>query len=192
MLKKIIAGSLLSVSMLFASNAEININNETVEVAGEFSLNESYALNEDANYYFTASYLSSEVENAHSDSPSVTSAGLKMVSPYIDDFGFKFGLGIKGVIAKNYSKDFAAVPLNLFAKFEFNSRLSFDGEINYAPKVLAFLDAESYRESKIKANFQVIDNGFVFVGKRMIETEYTNGVQLEYDDNIFFGYKVHF
>jgi len=46
-MKKIIVGSLLAGSLLFANNsAQININSDTLEVIGSYSLNDSYDLND--------------------------------------------------------------------------------------------------------------------------------------------------
>ena len=192
MLRKVLLGGLLSTSLLFGSNAEININDNTLEAGVELSLNEVYELSEDANYFLTANYLSSEEETEEESSPNLIGVGLKMMSPYIDDYGFKFGLGIKGVVANNYTKDFLALPLNIFAVFYLNNKISFDVEAHYAPKVLTYADGKTYQEGRIKANYEVLENGNIFIGTRYIKTIYNDEAKLEYDDSIFFGYKVSF
>jgi hypothetical protein len=191
MLKKVLVGSLLASSLVCADNLEVNINSDTLEGAGEFYLNDSYMLNDDANYFLTASYLTSEDSSNHSS--SVISLGVKLMSPYVDDRGFTFGLGMKGVLVDAVSsKTFYATPLNAFAKFHFDEKISFDGEYHYAPKILSFSDAESYKEFKVKANYKVIDNGHAFIGKRTLKTTYTGSMSYDFDDSIFFGYKVTF
>ncbi|MDD2698130.1 MAG: YfaZ family outer membrane protein [Arcobacteraceae bacterium] len=192
MIKKIILGSLVASSCVFASGAaDININNNTLEVGMEYNLNGTYRLNENSNYLFTASYLRSE-EVSSINTQTLLTAGLKVVNPYVDDYGFSLGLGIKAVVADNSSQRFVAAPLGLFASYMVNEQVHIDAEYNYAPKVLAFSDGETYKEWKAKANYRVIDNGFVYIGARGITTKYTNGSELSYDRTAFFGFNVQF
>ncbi|MDX9742931.1 MAG: YfaZ family outer membrane protein [Arcobacteraceae bacterium] len=192
MLKKIIIGSLVVSSALFASGgADININDNTLEVGMEYNLNGSYRLNENSNYLLSASYLRSEEDSA-TNTQTLATVGVKIMNPYVDDYGFSLGLGIKAVLADNSPKSFAAAPLGVFASYMVNEQIHLDGEYNYAPKVLSFSDGETYKEWKLKANYRVIDNGFVYVGGRGITTSYTNGTEYSYDHTAFFGFNVQF
>lgn len=194
MLKKIVLGSLVASSVAFGSGAaEINVNDETLQVGFEYNLGGSYQLNDNSNYFVTASYLRSEDGNtAVQETQSLTTLGLKIMNPYVDDYGFSFGLGVKGVSADNSSQTFLAAPLNLFASYMINEQIHLDAEFGYAPKVLTFSDGETYKEWNAKANYKVIDNGFAYLGMRDIDTKYTNGTKISYDDTIFFGFKVQF
>lgn len=192
-MKKILVGSLIATSLLFAvDSAEININSDTLELAGEYSLNNTYIFNDDSNYFFTISYMSSEKASTAVTKPKITTAGLKIVNPYINDKGLSLGLGIKGVWADNYTKSFVATPLEIFAKYEVNELFTLDLSASYAPKVLTHSEGSKYTATNIKANYKVIDNGFVYLGLRSIKTDYKDGTSLEFDDSIFFGYKVQF
>lgn len=192
MLKKIIMGSLVASSVAFASGAaDININDNTLEVGMEYNLNGSYRLNENSNYLLTASYLRSE-EDSSTNTQKLATVGLKIMNPYVDDYGFSLGLGIKGVIADNGPQSFTAAPLGVFASYMVNDQIHIDGEYDYAPKVLSFSDGETYKEWKLKANYRVIDNGFVYVGARGITTAYTDGHEYSYDHTAFFGFNVQF
>ncbi len=194
MIKKSILSLAALVSIVTANNQmEINLNNDTLEVAGKFYLNNKYNVSNDANYYFTASYLKSEV--VESVDQSLLSIGLNIINPFTSDRGLSFGLGLKTVYVdiSSINKTFVAIPLGLFAKYEHNDALSFDVELGYAPKTLSFSDAEKYADLKMRVNYKILDNGYVFVGARKIEATYTNIVKpAEYDDNVFFGYKVQF
>ena len=196
-MKKILAGSLVATSLLFGANnsAEININNDTLELVGEYILNDSYELNDDSNYFFTISYLGSEDQESaltNKKNQKLATAGFKIVNPYIDDRGLSLGFGIKAVWADNYEKDFLATPLELFAKYEINEQLSLDVGVAYSPKVLTHSDGTSYKDGKLKVNYKVIDNGYVYLGARTIKTEYKDNAEIEFDDSLFFGYKVQF
>ncbi len=192
MLKKIVVASVLSSSVVFGmGSADININDNTLEVGMEYNLNGSYKLNEKSNYLLTASYLRSE-EGSSTSTQTLTTVGVKIMNPYVDDYGFSLGLGIKGVMADNNSQSFVAAPLGVFASYMINEQIHIDGEYDYAPKVLAFSDGETYKEWKLKANYKIIDNGFVYVGARDVTTNYTNGDKYSYDHTAFFGFNVQF
>ena len=103
MLKRTVLSLVATATILSANNqAELNINGDTMEISGDFYLNDSYNVSEDANYYFTASYLDSEVSS--SQDQTVLSAGLSIVSQFIDDNGFSFGLSIKAILADSNNK----------------------------------------------------------------------------------------
>jgi len=192
MLKKVIIGSLLASSVAFGSGAaDINVNNNTLEIGVEYNINRSYNLDDNSNYLLFATYLRSEEEN-ETNNKSLVTAGVKIINPYINDYGFNFGLGIKSVMADNSSKSFMAVPLEIFVSYVINEKFHLDTSYSYAPKVLTFIDGENYREWKAKLNYKVIDNGFVYVGGREIKTSYTNDTTYSYDDAAFFGFDVRF
>jgi hypothetical protein len=193
MIKKIALGTFLVCSSIYASSIGVNINSDTLELEGEYSLNQSFTLNNNSDYFLTASYLNSE-DNNRDTSDTLTTVGLKVLNPYLDDNGLSFGMGMKLVVADNTdgATDFLAAPLEIYGKFHFNEMMHIEGEIGYAPKVLTFLDGKSYKNTKIKANYQLIENGYVYLGGRIIETEYDNNVELDYDKSLFFGYKVQF
>lgn len=196
-MKKILVGSLIATSLLFGNgnSAEININNNTLELVGEYILNNSYDVSDEANYYFTISYLGSEDQQTTSTTVTnqkLATAGLKIMNPYIDDKGFSLGIGIKAVWADNHTQDFVATPLEVFAKYEINEQLSLDMNIGYSPKVLTHSDGTTYKDGKVKINYKIIDNGYVYLGARKIKTTYKDNSEIEFDDSMFFGYKVQF
>lgn len=193
MLKKILISSLLSSSLIYASSVEINLNNDTLEAAGEMYLNDSYVLNENADYFLTVSYLTSEDNSTNSS--SLFNVGLKMMNPYVNDRGFTFGFGMKALNVDTDTmkeQDFWALPLSVFGSFHFSEKISFDGEYNYAPKILAFSDADSYNGLKLNANYSIMDTANLLLGTRSIKASYTNGKSYKFDSSIFFGFKAIF
>jgi len=194
MIKKTIIALGLSASALFATNnIQLNINSNTLELYGEYSLNKTYNLSSDAGYSFSLSYLGSEKTALNSQSTDrQINLGLKIMNPYINDYGFSFGLGVNFVWVNNSSDSFIAIPLGVYGQYELNDNISFNSSLSYAPKVLAFSDAKTYTSFDFKANYRIIDNGHVYIGIRDIKTKYSNNEKLEFDDSIFFGYKVKF
>jgi hypothetical protein len=192
-MKKIILSSMVACSLAWGNSANIDINDDTLKLGIQYSLNNSFILNDNSDYCLTASYLGSEEGNSNKSTQRLFSSGLKVVNPYINDNGFSLGLGISVVLADNYnSKSFTATPLGLYAIYTFNDDISFDGSVQYAPKVLTFLDGKSYKFTNLKANYRIIDNGYVYIGVRDITTKYKDIGDIDYDDSLFFGYKVNF
>jgi len=191
-MKKIIVGSLIASSLVYGiNNVDLNVNNNTLEVSGDFSLNEVYELNNDSNYYLTVSFLNSEDKSA-TTSEKLASVGFKMLNPYMDDYGFRFGLGIKAVWADNSKEDFVSIPVQLFASYQIDEKISVDTDIAYAPRVLSFLKAQKFTSGKIKLNYKIIDNGYLYIGGRTISTKYENDTTIKYDNSLFVGYQVQF
>ena len=191
-MKKIIVGSLIASSLVYGiNNVDLNVNNNTLEVSGEFSLNEAYELNNDSNYYLTVSFLNSEDKSA-TTTEKLASVGFKMLNPYMDDYGFRFGLGIKAVWADNSKEDFVSIPVQLFASYQIDEKISVDTDIAYAPRVLSFLKAQKFTSGKIKLNYKIIDNGYLYIGGRTISTKYENDTTIKYDNSLFVGYQVQF
>ena len=191
-MKKILICSLLAASFIYANNsAQININDNTLEIGADLYLNNSFDLNNNSNYYFGISYLSTESSNNQS-SQKLTSASFKVLNPYSDDYGLSLGLGIKALYTNQMSKNFIAIPLSVFIKYELNEVVYFDLEGSYSPNVLSFVDAQKYSDVKLRANYKVLDNGYGFIGARNIKTKYDNANEKQFDSSVFFGYEFRF
>jgi len=191
-IKRILAGSLLTSSLVYGANSvDLNVNNNTLEISGDFSLNEAYNLNDDSNYFLTLSFLNSEDKSA-TNTERLTTVGFKMINPYIDDYGFKFGLGMKAVWADNSEDNFLALPIQLFGNYQIDEKINLDINLAYAPRVLSFLEAQRFISAETKINYKIIDNGYTYVGARSISTKYNNNSTIKYDQSLFFGFKVQF
>ena len=195
-MKKIIMGSLVVSSLLVANNNfEINFNSDTVEVASSIYLNDKYILNDNSDYFFDIKYLYSEEKNKYQNTQKLASIGLKAISPYYDDNGFNFGLGINAVIADNNpGKTFFATPLSLYASYEINEKVSINIDGSYAPSILTYSDGDNFSQYNVKVNYQIIDNGNLYVGLRNIKTEYKTSTlnTIEFDDSAYIGFRIDF
>ncbi len=190
-MKKIILSLAVASTLAMANNqVEINLNNDTLELVGDFYLNNKYEVSNDANYYAIASYLGSENDN--SNTSRILSAGVKLLNPFADDNGLSLGLGMKMVLADDNNKNFIVTPLSVYAKYEYSDLIHLDAEVGYAPKTLSFRDAEKYQDMKLKVNYKVLENGFAFIGVRGLETTYVANETIKYDNSMFFGYKVQY
>jgi len=192
-MKKIILGSLVASSVLLANNSvQVNVNNDTLELGGDIFLNRYYNVNNSSNYYLTARYLRTEAEKKHDDNQTLTSVGFKLVNPMTDNYGISLGLGIKTVYSSHNSESFFAMPLTLNGRIEFNEMLYFDTDLSYSPRVLSFMDGESYRDIQARINYKVLADGYIYLGGRNIETEYENGAKVKFDTSAFVGFDIKF
>jgi len=190
-MKKILIGSLIATSLLLGNNGvEVNIKSDTLEVEADIYLNDIYDVSNNSNYYLTVGHLRTENDNA--ETQTLTTAGLKVLNPFTDDNGISFGLGMKSVYTNQLSKTFFALPLSVYGKIEFTEVIYVDAEISYAPKVLSLGDAESYTDMKAKFNYKVLENGYVFIGARSVETKYDSGTTSKFDTSAFVGLEVRF
>jgi len=200
-MKKLIVSSLIATSLLYATNNsfELNLNDNTVETKLDVYLNDKYVLNEESNYYFNLRYLySEEDEDKNSNNQQkLAGIGFKVMSPYVNDSGFKLGIGLNGVWADNNEDlSFFALPIYLYATYELNEKFDFGLDIGYSPSILTFADGDKYKEANIKASYKILDNGKIFVGYRKIRTEYEldkkNNLKIDFDDTPYFGFSVIF
>jgi len=64
--------------------------------------------------------------------------------------------------------------------------VSVESKVLYAPKVLSFGDSEAYREFRVNAEMEMIQNVKIYAGYRNIQAEY-KGVDDSLFDTGFYG-----
>ena len=188
-LSKIVLSIFLGLSSLYsAGGVELNINDNAVELQIDTNLNQYYEL-DNANDY----YVSLGVLHEDTDAPNLFNVGLKATTSEFDTENIEFGLGIGMVASSQDSDTFLAVPFSLSASYHVNDKVLIEAEGKYSPSVLSFSKADKFTSIKATVNYQLLVNGYIFVGIRDIETKYSSSVgTIEYDDSIFVGYKVKF
>lgn len=190
-MKKILMGSILISSLLSANNSvQVNINDDTLEVGADLYLNKYYDMNNDSNYYLTVRHLRTEEKN--DSTQSLTSLGFKLVNPMTDNNGISLGLGMKSVYSNQISQSFFALPLGLNGRIELNELIYIDAEVSYAPRVLSFADAKSFSDFQARINYKILNNGYVYIGGRNVQTKYEDGTKKKFDNTAFLGFEVKF
>lgn len=172
------------------NSAQINVNNNTLELVGDIGINEVISSNSSSNYYLTISYLITD--NDSEDSQRLTTAGVKILNPYVDNYGLSLGLGIKNVYTSQSDLNLNAVALGMFIRYELNQIVYFNLEGSYAPKVLTFMDGENYRDLKFKVNYKILEDGYIYLGTRSINIKYENNSDIKFDTSAFVGYEFRF
>lgn len=195
MLKKIVLMAVTTVATFAMHNAEININNQDLELGVQMDMGQFNDTVDPNTIFIGAKWL--KVNAKHSQESNV------YIDPYfevsllmmqdIKRTPFRLGLGIK----LNRTKDFASAPLGIEAAFLIPARdlvpMRINGAVYYATPVLSFRDADNFFEARIALDIEVIKNGNVTVGYRNIETNYqTNNGNFRYNRSAYIGFKLNF
>lgn len=188
---RVVAGLCIASSLSFAqSEARINVNDKALEVAVDVYMNYYYVLDNSSKYYFGANYIKGE--NDLNKDASLTSANFRVIGETGNE-KLSVGMGMKVTMVDNdIDDDFIVIPLGVHAKYKVSSKLSVDGSIYYAPSVLSFSDAKRFFSSEVNVNYQVVNNGFAYLGARRIDTKYENKNDIEFDKSLYAGFKFLF
>jgi hypothetical protein len=164
-----------------ADSLDINLNEETVRVTYGTNPAGKRGLEVDFGHYF-----------GESDS-SITHVGLHVSGENWSKRGvFDIGLGGRFVFAHTEPFDEGAFAFGARVRFSPVQRVGFGGSVYYAPAVTTFLDGENYREASLSLDYQVLPQGFVYVGYRTIEVDFDGAKDVEFDDRAHVGMKLLF
>jgi hypothetical protein len=193
MLKKLGLITVCAASAFAMHTAEININDKDLEVSGQFDIGQFNDAVEPNTMFVGAKFLNADEKNSDNDNANL--------DPYFEvsflmmkemgDSGFKLGLGGK----LNYTENFSALPLGVEGSYKIPADnlipMYINAAVYYAPSVLSFSDADSYFETRINYDIEVIDNGKITLGYRKIDTNY-DAADFTYNDSWYVGFKFNF
>jgi hypothetical protein len=171
-------------NMLYADGLMLNLNSDTVEVGYSLDITSAFGYSGNTRYTIFGNYLNGD--------DSLFKAGFGVSGSPEGAESVTIGAGIEGVFADSY------VALPLFLRFSYV--LPFDqpvplttlsASLDYAPSVLSFSDAESYKEYRFEGDMKIIDNFHLFAGYRNIETEYDVRM-ITFDDSWYGGIRFSF
>lgn len=190
MLRKILLAGMFGLPLFAMHNAEININNSDLEVAARLDIGQFNENVEPDTLFLGARYINAAEK--HSDLRSIDDyqeISFLMQKDLSEDL--RFGLGVK----MNHTKNFVSVPLGVEAVYRLpiSSSVPFylGGSLYYAPEVVSFDKAEGYSEYRVNVDAEVIENGFVTIGYRAIDTDYEHN-DAEYNHSGYIGFKFLF
>ena len=165
------------ISLSFAGNyANVQISNETLGVYAQAKITQN-------NIYARGFFLYNDNENKN----NFYSIGLKGEGNLIgiDVPNIKFSIILDLVHTKNNT----ALPVGLGA-FGYIPNIEYPvflrGEIEYAPKILSFDDADRFSRGDVQVGIQPIENGEVFIGYRNISFNHN------YNSVVYGGLGYHF
>jgi len=200
MLKKITLLGATALTAFAMNTGEININNKDLELSAKFDVGQFNDRVEPNTMFVGGKFLN--VDSAHSDNDNADldpyfEANVLMMRP-IGHQGMSIGMGAK----INFTKNFVSVPLGLQFSYKIPANsyvpMHLNGELYYAPSVLAFSDADSFLEYRLSYDIEIIDNGNITVGYRTLDTNYeaskgyVSGGDFTYNSYWYVGFKIGF
>ncbi|MCJ8325843.1 MAG: YfaZ family outer membrane protein [Campylobacterales bacterium] len=191
-MKKILVVLSLAASLLFSqSEVRLNINDKTLEIAADAYMNYFYDLDNSSEYYLGANFIKSK--NNNSSKTSLLAMNFKVLSEVSSNEKLLVGIGVKAVLIDNgIDENFISIPLGLHLVYNLTEKLSVDSSVYYGAQVLSFSDAKRYLTYDLNINYEVINNGFVYLGGRNIETQYKNVKKIKFDQSLYAGLKFLF
>jgi len=198
MFKKIVMGSLITSSVLWAqSSAGLNINEYDLELEGVLD-SRNLAMLQTSSTIFQA-----DVNFINIDTPSqealLLGAGIGATNRLEGVEGVELTFGAKFVWAdtqeENLDDNYFYLPLMAKVRYVFPPLMfnippvSMEGKMLYAPGALSFGDAEKYSEFRATADMEMIQNVTVYGGYRNIITGFTNNSNYTFNNGWFGGLK---
>lgn len=202
MLKKIGLIVALSVSAFAIHNAEININETDLEVSAKFDMGQFRDNVEPNTMFVGAKYFKPSKTDVYDNTNIVLEPYYELnflIMKEIGKSGVDMGMGIKA----NYTKDFQSSPLGLEVGYRLpystTVPMKLKASVYYAPQVLTYADGKGYLEYRISYDIELIENSFITIGYRSINTTYIdvadggNGLDnFNYNSSAYFGFKLGF
>jgi len=188
MFKKTIMTTLLSSAILLAeSGGGLNINEKDLELEAVLDSRNLEA------FQTTSTIFQAEANFLNIDDKKKSiGVGVGATNKLEGIEGVELTLGAKLVWAEVAEEDFTSLPLMLKVRYNFPPLMfnippvSVESKVLYAPKVLSFGDSEAYREFRVNAEMEMIQNVKIYAGYRNIQAEY-KGVDDSLFDTGFYG-----
>lgn len=178
--------------------AEININNKDLEVGAQFDMGQFNDNVEPNTLFVGGKFLNADAEHSEHDNANIDpliEANILMMKE-VGNSGFRLGMGAKVNFTQVNTMDFISVPLGVEGSYTIATKefvpMHLNAAIYYAPSVLAMRDADSYLESRVSFDLEVIENGNITLGYRNIETNYENNQDFRYNRSAYLGFKLKF
>ncbi len=194
MLKKL--GLILAfgcVSLFGMHSAEININNEDLEIAGKLDVGQINPAVE-PNTMFVGLKLLNAHESHSSEEKEENGSYIDFSFLMMNELplkGLHMGLGMKLNYSDSFDEDFISIPLGLELKYKLPATnlipLYLCANVYYAPSVLSLSDADDYLEYRINFDVEVIRNGSLTIGFRSLDLNYEN-FDYSYNRSAYIGF----
>jgi hypothetical protein len=189
MAKKILLIICLVISSFAMNSAEININNEDLELGAKIDMaNISNRVDSDI-MYLGADYLYTNKDKNIKLYPFYE-LNFLMMRNINEDLGF--GLGIK----LNHTHNFTSSPLGFEIAYHIPQTyivpIYLKGSIYYATHVLSYEDADNFAEYRLNVDIEVIEDGFITLGYRNLKTNYEKRGDITYNSSFYGGFRIRF
>lgn len=195
MLKKIALMALTAASAFAMHSGELNINETDLEVSAKFDIGQFNQNVEPGTMFIGGKFLNADAQHSSEKNASIDPyfEANFLMQRAVGTGGMSVGMGMK----LNYTKDYSALPLGLEFAYKIPAAdfvpMYLHGSLYYAPRALAFNEANDYLEYRIGYDIEIIDNGSITLGYRNMDTNYdvANG-DFTYNESWYVGFKIGF
>lgn len=199
MLKKISLITVSSIAVFALNTAVININEKDLELSIKMDINNFQDNVKSDGIYVGLKLLNGDSDNSNRKHQSNSLYGEVsfLMEKDVSIDGLSLGLGVKANYTQLGSQDFISIPLGIEGHYklplESSIPLYIISSIYYAPQVLSFIDAKSFFEFRAGLDIEVIDNGLVTLGYRLLDTNYDiSRGDYTYNKSFYGGFKFLF
>ena len=131
----------------------------------------------------------------HEDDAYVGSLGLHLVdNAATETEPFQVGLGGRLQLVDTEGPSGGAISIGAWGRYNLPGadRFALAGNIHFAPDVTSFGDVEDFLEYGIRAEYEVLRNGSLYMGYRKIEVDFGAPQVVDLDDGLHFGMQFTF
>jgi hypothetical protein len=200
MLKKIIVGSQITFSLVFAqSGVGINVNENDLEIEGRLD-SRNLAIMQTSSAIYLADFNFINIEKDEKKA-RLAGVGVGATNKLEGVDGVELTLGAKVIVShtkddlKYIDKWFSAIPLTAMVRYSFPPLMfnippiAIEGKVLYAPGALAFGDSEGYSEFRVSGDIEMIKNVKIYAGYRNIITGYPTDTDYIFSNGFYGGLK---
>ena len=197
MLKKLTLLAAGFASAFAMNSVELNVNDKDLEMGVAFDMGQFNDSIEPDTVFVGGKFLHGDVENSDRTSSADMDDYYELnflMKREMDNSDLTIGLGAK----VNGTKDFMSVPLGGEASyrlpFDFSMPFYLGGAVYFAPSVLTMSDADSFLETRITLDIEIIENALVTLGYRNIDTNYEKptAIDINYNSSVYAGFRFKF
>lgn len=181
----VVLGLVLVAQPVMADSLDLNIHSDAIRATYARAIGQA-----ERGLEFDAGLL-------HAENPGETQdlvhAGLMVSGQNWSKQGnFDISLGGRAVAADLKAGNVLAAAVGGRVRFSPINRFGIGGDVFYAPKITSFLDSEEYTEWNVRADYQLLAQGFIYIGYRRVETKIKDKGTYQIDDNVHLGMKLLF
>lgn len=188
-MKKLLLLLSTTLSLMAGMNAGININNEDLELHGEY-FQFATGSSQGMVHSIDASFMQSTDETKS----NLYSGGF-WISNFVSGYNLKLAVGFHVKSTSRLGDDFLAVPVGVTAEYvlpmQIVNRVYITGKAEYAPETLCFNEAKSYNEFRLQGAIEPLRDIRVYGGYRKINTNYRH-YEESYNSSMYVGLNFQF
>lgn len=173
-------------TVVSADNIDLNLRDEAIRASYTMEVSDTSGLNAELGLLYS--------EDKDKLDDTLFHAGLHVSGENWSQSGtFDISIGGRVYHTNPGDLDLTAIGFGGQVRFSPVHRLGIGGHVYYAPEITSFDDAETFIESGVRVDYQVLPQAFVYVGYRNIEVDIVDGPDdVELDDNAHVGIKLLF